>query len=214
MISNQHEVEHGDVDEISPIGEGLDSREESSGGASVPVSLVARIVAWLPLVIFFLGTGRNPWVLSFVALVVGVLVLLNPPQTKLPFLLLIVMVGIAVLTLIPLLPVAMPFPPSWRVSLSDDLGVQLAPTWSVQPFVTLENWLLMVVVMTWFAWLVSQDGITQQRTHILRVVASGVAWLAVVSFGILLWRAGIQPLGPAAPNTTLGPSPIVIMSPL
>ncbi len=154
---------------------------ESTEGGELPVSIIGRMVALLPVIMCFLGTGRSDWALGLMAITVGILVLWFPPQSRLPFALLVVMGSIAGLTLLALIPVQVLFQPSWRVRLAEDVGIPLGRTWSAQPLVTLENWLFLVVIMVWFAWLVTQDRVAEQRAHILRVVSSGIAWLAVLS---------------------------------
>jgi tetratricopeptide (TPR) repeat protein len=157
-----------------------------------PSPWLVRCVALFPVVICFMGTGRSPWVHAIAALLIGLLVLRYPVQMRLPYSLLTVLGSIAVLTLLPLLPLHSPFSPGWRSGFEQDFGVQLAPTWSAQPWVTLEHWLNLVMLMLWFVWVVSQPRVTEQRAHVIRLLCAGISLLAVAA--LLLYAVDWTPM--------------------
>ena len=186
-MSDEKKDESPDARAVDETGNGDDEAlAELAEPTLEPATLLTRVVALFPLMICFMGTGRSPWALGLMALMVGGLVLLNPPRSKLPFALVVVMGSIALLTLLPLIPIQVPFPSAWKVWLVEDIGIHLAPTWSVQPWVTLENWLSMMVIMVWFTWLVTQERVTEHRALILRMIASGIVRLYAGPDGISL----------------------------
>ncbi len=186
---HEHEAEvNHDLGQSSPGSHGHDDgdREEYANEPEVRTPLVVRLAAFMPVLFCILGTGRTAWEHGLAALMVGALVMLYPARGRVPYGLLVPCAAIAILTLLPLLPIPSLFPPAWRVSLEQNLSVPLAATWSAQPWITLENWVGLMVIMTWFLWVTAQTGLAEGRAEILRIVSMGISLVAIAA---LLFRS-------------------------
>jgi O-antigen ligase len=180
--------------------------EESDVGDDHPQHWLSKALAILPVIICFLGNGRNPWVLGLAAVSVGLLMVVFPMRNRLPYVLLMVVAAVLLPGLISLVPIPLPYRPEWREALVNDLNVPLADTLSPQPWVTVENWAWMAVLMVWFCWGVSYWQTSKDRGPVVRTLALGLSFLACVSLVLraigwepVSWQwAGHKDIGPFA----------------
>lgn len=173
-----------------------------------PPQMVSRFVALLPVLICFLGNGRNAMTLGLAAVAVGLLVVLFPPKNRVPMVILMLIAAMLLPGLISLIPVPVPFRPAWRDAVVNDLQVALPATLSAQPLITLEQWLWLAVMLLWFCWGVAHWQTSNDRGMVIRQVSMGLSALAVVSLLFhavhwepVTWRWGgsrFQDIGPFA----------------
>lgn len=182
-------IESTDDAEVSSL-EALRQEEMVIAAAEAPLGWAGVLVVLLPVIVCFLGNGRNPWVTGGAAIATGLLAILNPVQKKMPWSMLLLSFGILSLGLITLLPLPLPFVPAWRQALISDLAMPLASSWSPQPRVTLENGAWLMVVLLWFNWGAGYWQSSGSRSQALRVLAGGLVALAVTSltFHALRWE--------------------------
>lgn len=142
--------------------------------------------AWLhglagPVVIAC-GVGAGLWTQAVMLATVGIVMLLAPPRRGVPA---AALAGMAVLALLPLaafLPAAwMGALPEWRQALVETWSTPLPGTWSGQPWVSFESWLMLVCGLVWLASCLGQGFDETERRVLLRVLAAGIVVLAAVS---------------------------------
>lgn len=171
-----------EADSAPPVeAEDLGPVEELS--TSPRQRMLSLCLAWFPLLLLAFGNGRNPWVPALAALVVGLLLVLNPPRNRLPYSFLFVAGVIAVLPLLALLPLPAASQLDWRQTLVADHDLVLPSSFSAQPWVTFENWCLLMLVLLWLLWCVGHWQTSGDRMPVMRHLALGLSALAVVSLG-------------------------------
>lgn len=176
---------------ISPLAEEIHAEAEADASVEEPVAhWLANVIAGLPVLLCFLGTGRSAWVPGIAALVIGLLALLFPPKNKLPFLLLMVVGAIALPGLVSLLPIELPFLPAWRETLVRDLQLPVDKMITPQPWVTLENAVWIIVILLWFCWGASHWQTSHGRGAVIRRLALGFTGLALacIFFRLIGWE--------------------------
>jgi tetratricopeptide (TPR) repeat protein len=149
------------------------------------------LAAGFPVLLCFLGAGFETWIWGLTAGCIGLLLILYPPQGKLPLSVLILLLGISTLCVVSVVPMPWPSWPDWRVPLKPDFGIEVGTAWSPQPMVTLELWLQQVVMMLWLLWWVGRKITTTERRYSMVTVAAGLALLAVVT--LLFYLMGVEP---------------------
>lgn len=135
----------------------------------------------IPILMLFLGTGETGWEQGIAALLVGLLMLIHPPQRGIPLPLVLTVGGFLVLAAVPLIPLAWPHRPDWWETLAKDLMVPLAMPWSAQPWVTLEAWVRTALFLLWMMWWITIRPSYDETRHLLRVLAGGIAAVAIAA---------------------------------
>ena len=148
-------------------------------------------LAWFPMVLLALGNGRNPWIPALAALVVGLLLVLQPSRGRLPYSYLFVAAVIAGLPLLALLPLPASGQLDWRRILVTDHNLLLPASLSAQPWVTLENWCSLLLVLLWLLWCIGHWQTSGDRMAVIRHLALGLSGLAVVA--LVFHFSGWQP---------------------
>ena len=138
-------------------------------------------LVWFPILLLVLGNGRNPWVPALAAMAVGILLVLNPPRNRLPYSFLFVAACMAIVPLLALLPLPLAAQLGWRQALVSDHDLILPATWSAQPWVTLENWCSMMIVILWLGWGAGHWQTSGDRMPVMRQLALGLSLLAIVA---------------------------------
>jgi len=70
---------------------------------------------------------------------------------------------------------------TWRTVLEEDLGVPLGGFHSAQPWVSLENWLSLLIIIAWFAYLLRRRWPDGERRFLIRGLALGTTGIALLS---------------------------------
>ena len=166
---------------------------------------VSSAAGVLPVLMAWLGTGRQPWALAIAAAVVGLLAVVFPPKQRVPVVFLAVAGAVLFFTLLPLIPLPWPHWPDWRTSLQEDFLLALPSTWSPQPWVTLEHWCAMFVMMVWFFWSSGRPWPTDERIKTMRILASGYTLLSLAAIVCFFggwkppgWNQAVADIGPYA----------------
>jgi hypothetical protein len=142
--------------------------------------LTAALAVLAPL----LSGATHLWAQSLVVLGFAALLWLSPPEQSPPRLLNALFLALAALAFLALLPAGW-FPElPWRRVLTEELGLKLAPTFSPQPWLSLEQGLLFCAGLAW-AWWLSARSWHASRRALLEAYAWGV--LALVGVAFVLW---------------------------
>ena len=144
------------------------------------------VLAGLPVVAVAMGGATSPLSGGLVLVAMGLAVILFPPQQKMcP----VFVRGALVLwawCAVPLLPAGWFTPELWRATLESAWGHPLSPTYSAQPWMTLEAWLYLGAVLVWMAWLMAQVIDERERGLLLRLYLLGILVVAVAGLAAKL----------------------------
>ncbi len=110
----------------------------------------------------------------------GLLLLARPPRFSLgPTLNLLALLFLA-LAAVAFLPAAWFHVPAWRVALTNDFGLALPPTLSVQPWLTLESCVTLLAGLTWIYYVATFAADLRDIRLAARVFAGGMIALAAL----------------------------------
>jgi hypothetical protein len=141
-----------------------------------------------------LGGATAPWARALITALAGALILLSPPDHRLPLRLNLVFAALMLLALVPLLPA--PWLPAlpWRSQLLGEFELPLAPTASLQPWLTLEGALLLGVGLVWAGFLLTRRWHLRRR-QLAEIYCGGVLLLNAAALALYftgahlpLWR--------------------------
>jgi O-antigen ligase/tetratricopeptide (TPR) repeat protein len=185
-MSRRRRRRHSPVDETGATTASADASgvEVADESATPPRQRwLSLLLAWFPMVLLALGNGRHPWIPALAALAVGLLLVLNPPRNRLPYSFLFLAALIAGLPLLTLLPLPAASQLEWRQVLVTDYDLDLPDSFSAQPWVTLENSCLLMLVLLWLLWCAGHWQTAGDRMPAMRHLALGLTGLAVVALG-------------------------------
>lgn len=145
----------------------------------------------MPLLCVALGGGTARWSQGVALLLLGLLLLVRPPQASLGWKFNLILAGLAALTLTAFLPAGWFSRPSWRAALVDDFGAILPATLSPQPWLTAESALLFLAGLCWFYLLATVNWTLEERLRAGRIFGGGVVALAGLFLLVLKLRLNV-----------------------
>jgi O-antigen ligase len=154
------------------------ARSRASGAAAARWTAVG-----LPLLIVlasFLGGATQRWSQAIVIGCFALLLLARPPRFSLgPALNTLALLFVA-LAAVAFLPAHWFMAPDWRIALTNDFGVQLAPMVSPQPWLTLDCLFTLVAGVVWIYYVATLDADLRDIRLAARVFAGGMVALATL----------------------------------
>lgn len=150
---------------------------------SWPVSLV---VALLPVGACFLGGSTSKWAEGMVVAFFGVLLLLQPPRRSLGWPLNLIFLAFVLSAAVAFLPQQFFSTPAWRTASMNDLGIQLPPSVSPQPWLTVGCLVSLLAGVSWLYFAATQELELRGVRFQLRTFATGMVFLASLSL-LLFW---------------------------
>lgn len=152
------------------------ARARSRGAAAASWTAIG-----LPLLVVFasfLGGATQRWSQAIVLGGFGLLLLARPPRVSLgPVLNTLALLFVA-LASVAFLPARWFFMPDWRVALTNDFGVQLAPLLSAQPWLTLDCLLTLLAGVAWIYYVATLDAHLRDIRLAARVFSGAMIALA------------------------------------
>jgi O-antigen ligase len=136
--------------------------------------------AVLPVIACFLAGGTEKWAEGIVLVLLGALVMFDPPRFSLGRVTNVVAISLIACALFAFLPARWFFLPAWRVGLVNDFGVALPTTLSPQPWVSLQYLVSFVAGLTWLYYVCGRDAESREIRFELRLFATGVVLLAAL----------------------------------
>jgi tetratricopeptide (TPR) repeat protein len=141
-----------------------------------------------------LGGSTESWARAVITMLAGALVLVSPPDHRLPLRLNFIFAALLILSLVPLLPAHwLPALP-WRSQLLGEFGLLLSRTWSLQPWLTVEGALLLFVGLVWAGFLLTRRWHLRRR-QLVEIYCGGVFLLNAAALALYftgeqfpLWR--------------------------
>lgn len=181
---------HEDEEDEEDLTPRLDSNDHTTrkvrGVRLEPKEPASTGKLWLtlsvPLVACEFAGNHTPWALALLAALVGLHLVLNPPRAHISRTITWPLCLIAILMLASLLPASASFLPEWRTRLRTDFGISLSTLLAPQPWVTLENWILFMIGLTWFLSCLGRRYGKQERRWLALRLTIGMALIAVQSF--------------------------------
>ncbi len=160
-----------------------------------PLRAADLAIVALALLAPALGGTTELWAQAVVVFGLALLLLWSPPGTS-PRWLALPLVGLLLLSLFAFLPAAWFGANPWRQRLVNDLDLALPGTLSPQPWLTLENALMLGSTLVWAAFLATRDW-TSKRSALLSVYVGGVTLLGLagLAFGLAGYRPPFWPPG-------------------
>ena len=138
----------------------------------------------LPLLVVlgsFLGGSTQRWSEGIVIAGFALLLLARPPRHSLgPALNTLALLFLA-LAAVAFLPAGWFHTPAWRTALTNDFGVHLAPTLSVQPWLTLDCYATLLAGFAWIYYVATLEADLRDIRMAARVFAGGMIALAALS---------------------------------
>ena len=135
----------------------------------------------LPLLSLALGGSTELWEQALITALVGIFILVAPPQQSLGWVANLLFFLLLALSLTAFLPASWTSFPAWRQHLVEDLHVPLPSTRTPQPWLTLQSCCLLFVGLVWTYYLFSQKWDSTQRMSAIRFLVLGIALLSVVA---------------------------------
>ncbi len=142
--------------------------------------------ASLPVLACFLGGATTKWAEGVVLVVLGIMLMLNPPRFSLGWKMHLVLGALVACASLAFLPADWFFLPAWRVALGNDFGIVLPPTLSPQPWLTAGALLSFGAALCWFYYVAGQEVEIRAARRQLRIFAFGVILLAALAVVLYL----------------------------
>jgi len=150
--------------------------------------IAGATVALLPALACFLGGSTRKWEEGLVITVLAIFLLVRPPRFSLGALTNLVLLALLILATVAFLPSGWFFQPEWRATLVNDFGIQLSPTLTPQPWITLGYLVTFAAGLSWLYVVFTQDLELREVHFQLRLFTSGIAVLAAISIALYLAR--------------------------
>jgi O-antigen ligase len=148
--------------------------------AVVPRWIPNAGVALLPVLACFLGGATQKWGEGIVVAFLGLYLLAFPPRFSLGALTNLVLVLLFVLATIAFLPAVWFFEPRWRAAFVNDFAIQIPPTLSPQPWITLSYLISFGAGISWLYAVCSQELELREVRFQARLFTTGIVVLAAV----------------------------------
>lgn len=140
------------------------------------------ILALLPILVCFLGAGRETWSKGVAAILMAIWMFIFPPRRRLPLWASLCLLSLIIVPLLAFMPASWHgAAPIWRTRLTQDWGVNLSETLTPQAWVTLESWCLMTLSVLWLLWCLTRGFSSDERRSMLQTVAAGGLLVCVLS---------------------------------
>jgi len=166
--------------------QGPQSRENQT---AITTGWIANaIVALLPVLACFLAGATQKWEEGVVITVLAFCLLVRPPRFSLGVITNLVLFTLFILATVALLPAHWFFQPEWRAAFVNNFAIQLPPTLTLQPWITLSYLVSFAAGLSWLYLVSTQDlGLREVRFQ-LRFFSTGIALLAAICIAFYLAR--------------------------
>ena len=177
------------------------SRNPSSSGISQPTTArwVAIALPVLTVAACFLGGATQRWSEAIALGCFALLLMVAPPRFSLGPVLNTIAVLFVALACVAFLPARWFFIPGWRTALTNDLGLNLPSTVSLQPWLSLDSLVVLVAGLAWIYYVTTLDLHLRDVRMAARLFAAGVIALAGLSVFLFLTQRALPfwhaPLG-------------------
>ena len=148
-------------------------------------------VALLPVLVCFLAGGTQKWAEGIVVVLLGLFLLLRPPQFSLGAATNCILAGLLTLSAIAFLPARWFFMPAWRTAMATDLLIPLTSVLTPQPWITAGALISFIAGMSWLYFVSTQELDLRAARLQLRMFTAGIVVLATLSIFFYLAHAAL-----------------------
>lgn len=141
-------------------------------------------IPMLPVLACFLGGATEKWSEGIVVVLLGVILMANPPRVSLGPVLNIVLLAIIACAATAFLPETWFPQPGWRFALASYFGISLPGTLSPQPWISLGCFVSFLAGLSWLYYVSALDLELREVRQQLRLFATGVALLAALCIAL------------------------------
>jgi O-antigen ligase len=134
-----------------------------------------------------LGGTTDLWAQATIAALIGLLILVAPPELPLGRVPMVLFAALFVLALAAFLPADWSQLPAWRHHLVDDLHATLPNQRTPQPWITAQSCAVFFLGLVWASYLFSQSWNGEQRLLAARLLVVGIALLSAVAVVAFAW---------------------------
>lgn len=157
-----------------------DSHGRHQRGQSGSRSWAGIAAALLPVFACFLGGATAKWAEGIVVLLLGCLLLADPPRYSLGAAINGIVLAVIACTAVAFLPAHWFFQPEWRAALTNDFGINLPPNVTPQPWITCGYLLSFIAALSWLYYVCARELEAREVRRQLRLFAAGIALLAAL----------------------------------
>ena len=150
------------------------------------VSWATFVLPLLALFGSFLGGATQRWSEGIVLAGFALLLVARPPRVSLGWALNTLALLFLALAATAFFPARWFLTPTWRTALTNDLGVALPPTLSVQPWLSLDCCVTLIAGLAWIYYVTTLEAHLHDIRRAARVFAGGM--IALAALCILLYR--------------------------
>ncbi|MDQ6622146.1 MAG: hypothetical protein M3Y86_01500, partial [Verrucomicrobiota bacterium] len=145
----------------------------------------------LPVAACFLGGATEKWAEGIVVALLGLLLILRPPQVSLGNSFHAVVLGLFLWAALAFLPATWFTIPPWREALANDFGLRLPSTLTPQPWLTGNCLASFAAGLAWLYFVCAQNLENRNMRRQLRAFAVGVIALAALATLLYLAHAAL-----------------------
>ncbi|MEY2529441.1 MAG: hypothetical protein QOJ05_1531 [Verrucomicrobiota bacterium] len=145
----------------------------------------------LPVLACFLGGATVKWAEGIVVVLLGLILLADPPRRSLGLFLNVIFLAILACAATAFLPAAWFSEPGWRQALVNDFNVRLPGTVSPQPWITLGCLISFLAALSWLYHISALDLELRAVRSQLRLFATGVVLLAALCIALYYAKAAL-----------------------
>ncbi|MEO8439778.1 MAG: O-antigen ligase family protein [Spartobacteria bacterium] len=156
------------------------SQNRSSAGSASAAGGVAVALPLLVAAAVFLGGATQRWSVALVIGAFSLLLLARPPRVSLGPVLNTVALLFFALAAVAFLPAHWFAVPPWRIALTNDFGLQIPSTVSVQPWLTLDSLVVLVAGLTWIYYVATLEVPLRDIRLAARLFAGAMIALALL----------------------------------
>jgi len=138
----------------------------------------------LPVLACFLGGATEKWSEGIVVVLLGLILLADPPRTSLGRGLNLILLGSAACAATAFLPASWFLQPAWRLVLENDFGISLPGTLSPQPWISLGCFISFLAGLSWLYYVSALDLDLREVRQQLRLFAAGTVLLALLCLAL------------------------------
>jgi hypothetical protein len=142
--------------------------------------------ASLPVLACFLGGASAKWAEGLIVMLLGLLLMLNPPRYSLGPALHAVLLGLVACAGIAFLPASWFSQPEWRSALTNDFGIALPATLSPQPWITATQLVSFFAGLCWLYYACGHEAEVRAARRELRLLAGGIVFIAALAIVLRL----------------------------
>lgn len=149
------------------------------------------LVPLLPVLACFLGGATEKWSEGIVVALLGLILLVDPPEFSLGRNLNLILFATVACAAAAFLPTTWFSQPAWRLVMENDFNIVFGPTLSPQPWISLGCFISFLAGLGWLYYVSALDLELREVRQQLRRFATGIVLLAALSIILHSWHTAL-----------------------